>query len=201
MPSSRSYCWFIPASGFGFCVYQGSLLFVSLHKNRVTFLDEGYGKHKKYVKIHSKNHLKVFIAKNLSKKNNKYLRSDTNLISCKGYNLCKILTLGEISKFPPKKFQNPFYESFRVVLCKKPLEKTLNIGEMRPFWKSAIMQRTIAFAKSSVWVKNHLQLFRKYTPPNFTIALEASLFGQLFIFRTIFQPCQEPISWSMQLPY
>ena len=32
-------------------------------------------------------------------------------------------------------------KSFRVVLCKKPLQKTLNIREMKPFRKSAIMQR------------------------------------------------------------
>ena len=36
--------------------------------------------------------------------------------------------------------QNPFYKSFTVVLCKKPLLKTPNIREMRPFSKSDIMQ-------------------------------------------------------------
>ena len=40
-----------------------------------------------------------------------------------------------------KTFQNPFYKSFTVVFCKKSLLKTLNIGEMRAFSKSAIMQR------------------------------------------------------------
>ena len=40
--------------------------------------------------------------------------------------------LGQELKFQ-KKSQNPFYKSFRVVLCKKPLEKALNIREMRPF--------------------------------------------------------------------
>ena len=29
-----------------------------------------------------------------------------------------------------------------------------NIGEMIAFWKSAIMQKAIAHAKSSLWVKN-----------------------------------------------
>ena len=47
--------------------------------------------------------------------------------------LCKILTLGQKLKFQ-KTCQNPFYKSFRVVLCKKPLQKTLNIREMRAFW-------------------------------------------------------------------
>ena len=32
-----------------------------------------------------------------------------------------------------KTCHNPFYKSFRLVLCKKPLQKTLNIREMRPF--------------------------------------------------------------------
>ena len=39
-----------------------------------------------------------------------------------------------------KTCQNPFYKSFTVVLCKKPLEKRSNIREMRPFSKSATMQ-------------------------------------------------------------
>ena len=46
--------------------------------------------------------------------------------------LGKILTLGQKFKFQ-KTCQNLFYKSFRVVLCKKPLEKTPNIREMRPF--------------------------------------------------------------------
>ena len=52
--------------------------------------------------------------------------------SCKGYSPCKILTLAQKLKFQ-KTCQNPFYKSFRVVLCKKPLQKTLNIREMRAF--------------------------------------------------------------------
>ena len=41
----------------------------------------------------------------------------------------------------PKTCENPCYKSFRVVLCKKPLQKTPNIREMGAFSKSAIMQR------------------------------------------------------------
>ena len=52
----------------------------------------------------------------------------------------KILTSCEKLKFQ-KTCQNPFYKSFIVALCKKPLGKTPNVGEIRPFWKSAIMQR------------------------------------------------------------
>ena len=49
---------------------------------------------------------------------------------------------------------------FRVVLCKKPLEKTLNIQEMGPFLKIGHLakaiahQKGIAFGKLAVWVKN-----------------------------------------------
>ena len=40
-----------------------------------------------------------------------------------------------------KTCQNTFHKSFTVALCKIPLQKTLNIREMRPFEKLAIMQR------------------------------------------------------------
>ena len=59
--------------------------------------------------------------------------------SCKAYNLCKIVTLGQELKFQ-KTWQNIFYKWLTVVLCKNPLEKTPNIQEMRHFWKSATMQ-------------------------------------------------------------
>ena len=69
-------------------------------------------------------------------KNTKYSRNESILKighhACKGYSLCKILTFGQKLKFQ-KTCQNPFYKSFRVVLCKKPLQKTLNIREMRAF--------------------------------------------------------------------
>ena len=52
--------------------------------------------------------------------------------ACKGYSPCKILTFAQKLKFQ-KTCQNPFYKSFRVVLCKKSLQKTLNIREMRAF--------------------------------------------------------------------
>ena len=89
---------------------------------------------KKHVKIHSTNHLELFCAKNRSKKHQIFEKSDhfENRPSCKGYSLCKILTLGQKLNFQ-KTCQNPFYKSFRVVLCKKPLEKTPNIREIRPF--------------------------------------------------------------------
>ena len=99
-------------------------------------------KFQKHVKIHSTNHLQLFCAKNRSKKHQIFEKWEhfENRPSCKGYSPCKILTLAQKLKFQ-KTCQNPFYKSFTVVLCKKPLQKTPNIGEMRAFWKSAIMQR------------------------------------------------------------
>ena len=60
--------------------------------------------------------------------------------ACKGYSPCIILTLAQKIKLQ-KTCQNPFYKSFTVVLCKKPLQKTTIIREMGAFSKSAIMQR------------------------------------------------------------
>ena len=69
-------------------------------------------------------------------KNAKYSRNESILKighhACKGYTPCKILTLAQNLKFQ-KTCQNPLYKSFTVVLCKKPLQKTLNIREMREF--------------------------------------------------------------------
>ena len=71
-----------------------------------------------------------------SPKNNKYSRNESILKighhACKGYSPCKILNLAQKLKFK-KICQNPFYKSFTVVLCKKLLQKTLNIREMRAF--------------------------------------------------------------------
>ena len=61
----------------------------------------------------------------------------------------KTVSLGPNLKLP-KTCQTLFYNHIRVVLCKKPLQKTPNIRKMRPFWKSAklaMRQRLyIAFA-------------------------------------------------------
>ena len=91
-------------------------------------------------------------------KNTKYSRNESILKighhACKGYSPCKILTLAQKLKFK-KTCQNLFYKSFRVVLCKKPLQKTLNIREMRALSKSTTMHaKAIAHAKSSLWLKN-----------------------------------------------
>ena len=71
-----------------------------------------------------------------SRKNTTYSRNGSILNighhACKGYSPCKIFTLAQKFKFK-KTCQNPFYKSFRVVLCKKPLQETLNIPDMRAF--------------------------------------------------------------------
>ena len=78
----------------------------------------------------------VVLCKKPLQKNTKYSRNESILKighhACKGYSPCKILTLAQKLKFQ-KTCQNPFYKSFTVVLCKKPLQKTPNIREMRAF--------------------------------------------------------------------
>ena len=58
-------------------------------------------------------------------KNTKYSTNESILKiahHAKGYSPCKILTLAKKLKFQ-KSCQNPFYKSFTVILCKKPLQK------------------------------------------------------------------------------
>ena len=96
---------------------------------------------KKHLRNHSASDLELFSSKNRWKKT-KYSRKKHH------FRKRQKLEYQETC-------QNQFYKSFRLVLCKKPLEKTLNIREMGPFWKSAIMQRQyIGFAKSSLRAKN-----------------------------------------------
>ena len=102
--------------------------------------------------------IQSFCAQKTAPTNTKYSRNETILKighhQCKGCSPCKILTLAQKLKFQ-KTFQNPFYKSFRVVLCKKPLQKVLNIREMRTFLKSAIISaKPIAHAQCSLWLKN-----------------------------------------------
>ena len=93
-----------------------------------------------------------------STKNIKYSRNESILKighhQSKGYSQCKILTLAQKIKFR-KTCQNPFYKSFQFLFRKKPLQERLNIPEMRPFWKLAIITaKAKAHAKSSLWLKN-----------------------------------------------
>ena len=85
----------------------------------------------------------------IMRKNTKYSRNETILKM--GY-LPKAIAHAKAIAFAkwsvwvknlkmPTPCEKPFYTNIRVVLCKKPLEKTLNIRQMRRFLKSAILQR------------------------------------------------------------
>ena len=97
---------------------------------------------KKHAEIDSTNTLKYsFVQKNCSKKQQIFQKWDhfENRPFCKGYSLGKIVGFGQKIKFQ-KTCRNRFYKHIKVVLCKKPLQKTPNIPEMRPFLKTAILQ-------------------------------------------------------------
>ena len=55
-----------------------------------------------------------------------------NRPSCEGYRLCKTVSLAQKFKCL-ETCEKRFYKHVRVLLCKKPLEKTPNIREMTPF--------------------------------------------------------------------
>ena len=86
--------------------------------------------------------IKVVLRKNSSKKHQIFEKWDKfeNKPSCKGHSLCKMVTLAQKLKMP-NTCEKPFYKNIKVVLWKKPLEKTPNIGEIRQVWKSANFQR------------------------------------------------------------
>ena len=50
----------------------------------------------------------------------------------KGYSLCKMVSLGQKLKIP-KRCEKRLYDHNRVVVCKKPLQKTPIIRKMRAF--------------------------------------------------------------------
>ena len=89
---------------------------------------------------HSTRTLELLCAKKRSKKHQIFEKWDDfeNGPSCKGYSpcngysLCKMFGLGK-KLIMAKTCEKPFYKNSRVVLCKKPLEETPNIREMRPF--------------------------------------------------------------------
>ena len=87
-------------------------------------------------------HVRVVLCKKPLEKSPNIQKWDhfENRPSCKAYRLCKMVSLGQKVK-RPKTCEKGFYKHVRVVLCKKALEKTPYIREMRPFWKSAILKR------------------------------------------------------------
>ena len=98
-------------------------------------------KGQKRAKNDSTSTLELFCAKNRLKKHQIFEKWDhfENRPSWKGYRFCKMVSLGQNLKWP-QTCEKRFYKHVRVVLCKKPLEKTPYIREKRPFWKSAILQ-------------------------------------------------------------
>ena len=98
----------------------------------------------KRVKKDSTSTLELFIAKNRWKKHKIFEKWDhfENRPSCKNYRLGKMVSLGQKFKWP-KTCEKIIYKHVRVVLGKKPLEKKPYIREMRPFWKSAILQKLL----------------------------------------------------------
>ena len=112
-------------------------------------------KFKKHVKIHSTNHLELFYAKNRSKKYEIFQKWEhfENRPSWKDYSPCKIPTLNQKLKFQ-KTCQNPFYKSFRVVLCKKTASKNTKYSRNETIWKIGHYAKAIAHAKSLLWIKN-----------------------------------------------
>ena len=95
------------------------------------------------------------------KKDNFENRPSTNGYSpCKGYRLCKMVSLGQNLQMP-RTCEKPFYNTSAVVLCKKTARKNtkywkkktiLKIGHLA---KAIAHAKAIAFAKWSNWVKNY----------------------------------------------
>ena len=98
--------------------------------------------------------LELFCAKNRWKKHQIFEKWDhfENRLPCKGYRLCKMVSLGQ-KLTRPKTCEKRFYKHVRVVLCKKRLEKTPYIREMRPFWKWAILQKLWTLKNDQFWSK------------------------------------------------
>ena len=76
-----------------------------------------------------------------------------NRPSCKGYTLCKMVSLGKKLKWP-KTCEKRFYRHVRVVLCKKPLQETTKYWRSETILKIGHLAKAIHCAKWSVWVKN-----------------------------------------------
>ena len=110
---------------------------------------------KKHVIIYSTSDLQLFCAKNRLKKHQIFQKWDDfeNRPSCKAYSLCKIVTLGQ--KF---KFQKNMSKSILQVIYTSSVQKTAwkntKYSRNETILKIAHHAKPIAFAKSSLWVKN-----------------------------------------------
>ena len=104
---------------------------------------------RKHFKIHSTNHLELFRAKNRSKNHQIFEKWDhfENRPSCKGYIAFAKSSLW-VKNVDSKKLHKIHSTNHLELFCaKKHSKKTPNIREMRPFWKSAIMQRLYSLCK------------------------------------------------------
>ena len=97
----------------------------------------------KRAKNDSTSTLQLLCEKNRWKKHQIFEKWDhfENRPSCKGYRLCKMVSFGSKTQMAKNVAKNDSASALELFCAKKPLEKTPYIREMRPFWKSAILQR------------------------------------------------------------
>ena len=112
-----------------------------------------------FLQDHSKRFVKSFrvvLCKKTVPKNTKYSINE-NIFKmghhAKAIASRKILTWAKKLNFQ-KTCQNRFYKSFRVVQCKKPLDKHTKYSRNETIFKMGHHANAIAFAKSSLWLKN-----------------------------------------------
>ena len=108
----------------------------------------------KHARNDSTSTLELFCAKNRSWKHQIFDKWEhfENGPSCKGYRLCKMVSLGQKLKWP-KTCDKRFYEHIRVFLCKKPLKKA-KYSRNESILKMGRLAKAIDFAKWWVLVKN-----------------------------------------------
>ena len=126
---------------------------------------------KRRVKNDSTSTLELFCAKNCMKKHQIFEKWDhfENRPSCKGYRLCKMVSLAQKLKWP-KTCEKRFCRHVRVVLCKKTPWKNSIYSRNKTILKIGHLANAIDFAKSSVWVKNSKG--KKRSKNDFTSTLE-----------------------------
>ena len=112
--------------------------------------------------------LELFFAKNRCKKHQIFEKWDyfENRPSCKGYRLCKMVSLGEKFK-SPKTCEKRFYKHVRVVLCKKPLKKNQILEKWdhfatRPSWKGYRLCKMVSLVQKFKWLKTCEKRFYKH---------------------------------------
>ena len=125
-------------------------------------------KGQKRVKKDSTSTLELSGGKNRWKKHHILEKWDhfENRPSCKGYRLCKMVSLAQKHKWP-KTCEKGFCKHVRVVLCKKPLKKKKHIFvkwdhfENRPACKGYRLCKMVSFAQKLKWPKTCEKRFYK----------------------------------------